>query len=252
MSKAPGRPGFAYHRATKQRAAATIAPYTIQLRSGFMPSDVAARIVPSGRCAFDRDQTACVAGRPRNRRVRLTYITHMGAGVEYERKKVRFRPNRGRREKARKGRVPGGPVPSGYPAIPTRQAATPSSRTRRRVVRQMYTRVLDSVAVRTIASRLQARGTPAPRGRWSPFSVRQVLRRENLQHAFGAGASTRGAGVVLRGPWPAAFAPPRPATGARRRPRRSVVASWLPRASRRGRRGPPRGRGSAPVSRDGP
>jgi site-specific DNA recombinase len=121
---------------------------------------------------------------------RLEYVTHtpddtaegqfreqvLGAVAQLERAKIRERTNRGRREKARRGLVPSGPVPLGYRRDPRGPGGYVIDETGAEWVRRMFTWLLDGASLREIGRRLDAQGLRPPRGRyWAPATVRRML-----------------------------------------------------------------------------
>jgi site-specific DNA recombinase len=99
---------------------------------------------------------------------------------EYERLKIRERTMRGKREKARRGLIPAGPVPFGYRPDPTAPGRLAVHEEEARVVRLMFGRLLDDQrSVRKIAEELTRAGTRAPKGpRWAPATVKRLLSSE--------------------------------------------------------------------------
>lgn len=99
-----------------------------------------------------------------------------GAIAEYEKEKIRERTVRGRRQKAKQGRLSGHPHTYGYQFDPVTDTLTPHPE-QARVVKNLFQWQLDEqVGSRVLAERLNRMGVPAPRGeRWWPGTVRRIL-----------------------------------------------------------------------------
>jgi site-specific DNA recombinase len=122
--------------------------------------------------------------------VRLEYATHapsdtpegqlleqvQGAVAEFDRCKIRERTMRGKRERARRGVMPGGRAPFGYrrdPNAPGGLAIEPSEVA---IVRRIFAWFLDGASMRGIASRLQTQGIRRRDGtQWCANKVQRVL-----------------------------------------------------------------------------
>jgi site-specific DNA recombinase len=102
-----------------------------------------------------------------------------GAVAEYEREKIRERTARGKREKARRGLVPGGRVPYGYQLNPNGRGGYALPDRAAEVVRRLYAGLLEGASLRQLALRLNAQDVPSPQGRcWTATTIRQILTRE--------------------------------------------------------------------------
>ena len=97
---------------------------------------------------------------------------------EYEREKIKERTLRGKREKARRGLLPSGPVPFGYRKDATGQLVIHGDEAR--VVRLIFRYLLDEQrSLRKIAEALERAGAPAPRGgHWVPSTVKRLAQSE--------------------------------------------------------------------------
>jgi site-specific DNA recombinase len=122
--------------------------------------------------------------------VRLEYATHapsdtdegralehmQGVWAELERCKIRERTMRGKREKARRGVMPGGRPPFGYQRDPTAPGGLAIEPGEAAIVRRIFGWFLDGTSMRGIASRLQAQGIQRRDGtRWCANKVQRVL-----------------------------------------------------------------------------
>jgi site-specific DNA recombinase len=125
--------------------------------------------------------------------VRLEYATHapsdtpegnllehvQGAVAEFERCKIRERTMRGKREKARRGVMPGGRPAFGYQRDPTAPGGLAIEPGEAAIVRRIFAWCLDGASMRGIASRLQAQGIRRRDGtRWCANKVKRVLTNE--------------------------------------------------------------------------
>lgn len=100
-----------------------------------------------------------------------------GVVAEYERAKIRERTLRGKREKARRGLIPAGPIPYGYrqdSAVPGRLVAHEDEAS---VVRLIFRWLVDEGrSVRAIVGELRRLGVRPRRSRqWARSSVRRML-----------------------------------------------------------------------------
>jgi site-specific DNA recombinase len=122
--------------------------------------------------------------------LRLEYVSHvaddspegqfreqvLGALAQLERAKIKERTSRGRREQARSGIVPGGPIPFGYRKDPAGPGGLALDAAEAAIVRRMYAWLLDGASIRDIAKRLTTQGVTPRRGtRWGSSSVRRIL-----------------------------------------------------------------------------
>jgi len=108
-------------------------------------------------------------------------LLHMrGAIAEFERLKILERTSRGRREKARRGRRPGGPTPFGYRPDPKVSGALIVHPDEAATVRMMFDwLVTQQKSTRQITTELRRLGLRPPRGpAWTRASVRFVLTNE--------------------------------------------------------------------------
>src|SRR5262245_13132066 len=125
--------------------------------------------------------------------VQLEYVSHLpdatpegdfreqvlGAVAQLERAKIRERTIRGRREKARRGAVPSGPVTFGYRRDPQGSGGYAIDETAAAVVRRIFEWCIAGTSVRQIVRRLSTQGIPSPRGAgWGTASVRRMLTNE--------------------------------------------------------------------------
>jgi len=103
-----------------------------------------------------------------------------GAVSQYERSKIRERTLRGKREKARRGLIPAGPVPYGYRADPNAPGKLLVDADEAAVVRMVFEwLVTEGRSIRAITTTLGELGIRAARGRkWAKSSVRRVLTSE--------------------------------------------------------------------------
>ena len=108
-------------------------------------------------------------------------LLHMrGAIAEFERLKILERTSRGRKEKARRGRLPGGPTPFGYRPDPKVSGALIVHLDEAATVRMMFDwLVTQQKSTRQITMELRRLGLRPPRGpAWTRASVRFVLTNE--------------------------------------------------------------------------
>ena len=103
-----------------------------------------------------------------------------GVIAEYEREKIKERTLRGKREKARRGLIPAGPVPYGYRPDPSTPGKLIAHEEEAAVVRMMYRRLTeDRWSIRAIVTELREQGIRPPRSRvWAKSSVRRILTSE--------------------------------------------------------------------------
>src|SRR5262249_1050494 len=103
-----------------------------------------------------------------------------GSIAQYERAKIRERTLRGKRQKARSGRVPAGPIAYGYRSDPTQPGRLVAHEGEAAVVQMMFGWLVDEGrAVRWIVTELGRLGILAARGRmWAKSSVRRLLTSE--------------------------------------------------------------------------
>jgi len=100
-----------------------------------------------------------------------------GAIAEYEREKIKDRTLRGKREKARRGLVVGGPVPFGYRLDAGSAGGLAIREDQAAIVRLLYAGLVDAGrSIRGLVLELRASGIPPARGAaWSKTSVRRLL-----------------------------------------------------------------------------
>jgi site-specific DNA recombinase len=108
------------------------------------------------------------------------FLNMRASVAEWEREKIAQRTARGKRQKARQGKVPSAPAPLGY----TRDATAPSGLAIDEAgaawVRRVFAWAIEGTSVRAIRRRLAAQGCPTPRGGpWSYSTVRRLLRCEH-------------------------------------------------------------------------
>jgi len=101
-----------------------------------------------------------------------------GAVAEYEREKIRERTLRGKREKARRGLIVGGPTPYGWRRDPQDSGKLVADRDEARILVQMFQWLVEQQrSTRWITAELNRRGVRPPRGQaWALSSVARVLR----------------------------------------------------------------------------
>src|SRR5579871_6401287 len=100
----------------------------------------------------------------------------LAAIAEFERHTIKERTQRGRREKALRGLLPGGPTPYGYRLDPAKPAGLVIDENEAAAVREMFAWVIDGESVRRITDRLNAQNLkPRRAGRWAKSSVRRML-----------------------------------------------------------------------------
>lgn len=99
---------------------------------------------------------------------------------EYEREKIKERTLRGKREKARRGLLPAGPIPFGYRKDPANPGRVVIHDEEARVVRLIFQYLLDEGrSIRKIAEALERAGHPAPRGgHWVASTVKRLAQSE--------------------------------------------------------------------------
>jgi site-specific DNA recombinase len=102
-----------------------------------------------------------------------------GAVAQLERSMILERTSRGRREKARQGRVLSGPVPLGYVRDPTAPSGLAIDETGAQWVRRIFGWICDGASLTAVRRRLTAQGCPSPRGgAWAHTTLQELVKRE--------------------------------------------------------------------------
>jgi site-specific DNA recombinase len=103
-----------------------------------------------------------------------------GVIAEFEREKIRERTMRGKREKARRGLLPAGPIPFGYRKDPANPGRLVIYDDEARVVRLIFHYLLDAQrSLRKITEALKRAGHPAPRGgHWVASTVKRLAQSD--------------------------------------------------------------------------
>lgn len=137
--------------------------------------------------------------------VRLEFVNHeykhtdegrlffqiRGAIAEFERRKIRERTTRGKREKALSGLIPG--LPSCYGYVYEEGELTPDPDQAVWVLQMYRWRALDHLGYSTIARRLQDLGVKSPRGTpWNRSSVRYIVTNPTYKGEFSIRYDTSG------------------------------------------------------------
>lgn len=137
--------------------------------------------------------------------------------AEYEREKIRERTLRGKREKARRGLIPAGPIPYGYRADSRQPGRLVVHEDEASVVRMLFRWLVEERrSIREITAELRHLGIAPPRGpAWARSSVRRIVTGEvyagrawfNRRARTHAGVSLRQAAEWLPIPVPAILPP---------------------------------------------
>jgi site-specific DNA recombinase len=100
--------------------------------------------------------------------------------AEWEREKIKQRTARGKRQKARQGKVPSAPAPLGYIRDATSACGLAIDPEGARWAKLIFRWAIEGASIRAIRRRLAAQGCPTPRGGpWSYSTVRRLLSCEH-------------------------------------------------------------------------
>jgi len=97
-----------------------------------------------------------------------------GSVSEYEKDKIRERTMRGKRGKAKAGKIVMNTRPTGYDWDAEKSMYFPNQD--KEIVRQMFTMILDGMSISAVTKRLNREGIPSPKGfYWRPATISRIL-----------------------------------------------------------------------------